>query len=72
MKMSDYNLVEEKHMEKSSSNQSLSTLKKNYYTLAKEVNGIESRVVRLEEEDERQRRRLENMKMKNHHLQDVK
>ena len=59
-------------MENSSSNQSLSSIKKHYYALAKEVRGIESRVMRLEEEDEKQRRKLENLKNKNHQLQDLK
>jgi hypothetical protein len=42
-------MEEKEYMEKSSSNQSLSTIKKNYYALAKEVHGVESRVTRLEE-----------------------
>lgn len=54
------------------SNQSLSTIKRKYYALAKEVRGIESRVLRLEEEDEKQRRKLDNLKSKNHQYQDVK
>jgi hypothetical protein len=49
---------EEELMEKSFSNLSLSSVKKNYYALTKEVQGIKSRVIRLEEEDERQRKRL--------------
>lgn len=59
-------------MENTSTNETLSSVKKHYYALAKEVQSIESRVMKLTEEDDKQRRKLENLKSRNHQFQDVK